>query len=74
MTNELWIRSKLTTKTIAKLLLYHDRIEEFDYNYDDELECVRLKDIWIAHDGQEFESLDEAICYEVNWLSCQYAE
>ena len=74
MTNELWFRSKLTTKAIAKLLLYHECIEEFDYNYDDELDYVGLKDIWIAHDGQKFESFDDAICYEVDWLSCQHIE
>ena len=74
MTNEIWIRTKLTAKEIAKLLLYHDSIEEFDYNFVDELEFVRLKDIWMAHDGREFESLEDAVCYEVDWLSHQHTE
>ena len=67
MTNLEYFR-KLPLEEIAELLITVRTFEDFDYNYDEELEYRGLDSVYVCSDGEEFGDYDEALEHEIWWL------
>ena len=67
MTNLEYIR-QLSIQDVAELLITVRTFEDFDYNWDEELEYRGLASVYVCSDGEEFDVYDEALNYEIWWL------
>ena len=67
MTNLEYFRS-LPIEDVAELLITTRNFENYDYNYDEELEYMGMDSVFVCSDGLEFEDYDEALAHEIWWL------
>lgn len=68
MTNECRIRNLASTEELAALLIQFRTEDEWDCDMDDEWYICGQTEIWVASDGVEFQSYDDALKYECQWL------
>ena len=59
---------RLSLEDVAALLITTRTFEDYDYNYDEELEYRGLESVFVCSDGAEFEDYDEALAHEIWWL------
>ena len=59
---------RLPLEDVAALLITIRTFEDYDYNYDEELEYRGLESVFVCSDGEEFEHYDEALEHEIWWL------
>ena len=67
MTNfEYW--KNLPLEDVAELLITIRTFEQYDYDYDENLQYTGLDSVFVCSDGEEFEHYEEAFKHEVWWL------
>ncbi len=73
MTNLEHLR-QLPIKNLAEILIAVRVFEDYDYNYDEEMEYRGLDSVYVCSDGEEFEDYDDALDHELWWLQQERKE
>ena len=73
MTNfEYW--KNLPLEDVAELLITIRTFEQYDYDYDENLQYTGLDSVFVCSDGEEFEHYEEALDHEIWWLQQERLE